>query len=123
MQRLAALLADPAAADAYLAPRHLLDVLLDFGGPAPLGGGGGGPSAIALEPAELLGTLRQLAPRLYSISSSQLEGPTRVQATVAVVRYESLSRPRLGVCSTYVAERLAVGQEVAVYVHRNPDFR
>ena len=32
----------------------------------------------------------------------------RLQVTVAVVRYESLQRQRIGVTSTYLAERLAV---------------
>lgn len=61
MQQLAALAADNAVAEAYLAPRHVIDVLRDFR-PARLGA------------AELLGVLRQLQPRLYSISSSQV-GP------------------------------------------------
>ena len=61
-QRLAALTADAVAAEAYLAPRHVVDVLRDF----RLAAGA------ALGPAELLGTLRQLQPRLYSISSSQV---------------------------------------------------
>ena len=56
----------------------------------------------------MLAALRPLLPRLYSISSSQLEHPRRVQVTVAVVRYRSLSRERIGVTSTYLAERLQV---------------
>lgn len=63
-QRLEALTADTAAAEAYLAPRHVIDVLRDFRLPA----------GATLGPAELLGTLRQLQPRLYSISSSQVGG-------------------------------------------------
>lgn len=57
---------------------------------------------------QVLPTLRPLLPRLYSISSSQLEGARSVQVTVAIVRYESLGRPRIGVTSTYLAERLKV---------------
>ena len=64
LQRLAALTADAGAAEAYLAPRHVVDVLRDFRLPA----------GATLGPAELLGTLRQLQPRLYSISSSQVGG-------------------------------------------------
>ena len=56
----------------------------------------------------MLAALRPLLPRLYSISSSQLEHPRRVQVTVAVVRYHSLARERIGVTSTYLAERLQV---------------
>ena len=57
---------------------------------------------------QVLAALRPLLPRLYSISSSQLEHPQRVQVTVAVVRYASLNRERIGVTSTYLAERLQV---------------
>ncbi len=58
--------------------------------------------------AQVLAALRPLLPRMYSISSSQLEHPRRVQVTVAVVRYHSLARERIGVTSTYLAERLQV---------------
>ena len=53
----------------------------------------------------------------------QLENATRVQATVAVVRYSALGADRLGVCSTYLSERLAPGRQLPVYIHKNPDFR
>ena len=57
---------------------------------------------------QVLGALRSLQPRLYSISSSQREHPARVQVTVAVVRYTSLTRERIGVPSTYLAARMQV---------------
>ena len=59
--------------------------------------------------AQVLAALRPLLPRLYSISSSQLEHAQRVQVTVAVVRYASLNRPRIGVTSTQLAERIQAG--------------
>lgn len=37
--------------------------------------------------------------------------------------YEFLGAGRVGVCSTYLGERLQQGQEVPVYIHKNPDFR
>jgi sulfite reductase (NADPH) flavoprotein alpha-component len=46
-----------------------------------------------------------------------------VQATIAVVRYTSLGKPRLGVTSTQVAERLTPGQLLPVFISKNPDFR
>lgn len=58
---------------------------------------------------QLLGVLRPLLPRLYSISSSPLEADARVQVTVAAVRYQTLGLDRIGVCSTYLSERLQVG--------------
>lgn len=57
---------------------------------------------------QVLAGLRQLQPRLYSISSAQREGATRVAVTVAVVRYDALGRNRVGVASTLLAERLQV---------------
>ena len=66
LQQLAALVADPAGGEAYLAPRHVIDVLRDFL-PTPTDA-----PQLLLGPAQLLGTLRQLQPRLYSISSSQV---------------------------------------------------
>lgn len=57
---------------------------------------------------QVLGTLRPLLPRLYSISSSMREGPTQVQVTVAEVRYNSLGVDRIGVTSTYLSDRVKV---------------
>ena len=76
LDQLAALCGDSEAADRYLEPRHVVDVLEDFC-PAALGVG------------ELLGTLRQLAPRLYSISSSQV-GARWVGGGGSVVRKGSM---------------------------------
>ena len=42
---------------------------------------------------------------------------------MAVVRYAALSLDRVGVCSTFLAERLAVGAAAPLYIARNPDFR
>ena len=57
---------------AYLEPRHVVDVLSDF------------PDA-RLSSADLLPCLRPLQPRLYSISSSTLEGRARVQARTSAL--------------------------------------
>ncbi len=54
----------------------------------------------------------KLAPRLYSISSSPLAHAGQVHTTVAVVRYRSHNRERGGVCSTMLAERIAVGERL-----------
>lgn len=96
--------------EAYLSQRHVADILADF-------------PAAHVAPLEVVAALRQLQPRLYSISSSQLEGCSRVAVTVAVVRYEALGRSRVGVTSTLLSDRLQVGDTVPVFVSRNPDFR
>jgi hypothetical protein len=55
--------------------------------------------------------------------ASLLRPPLPPQATIAEVKYEALGAPRIGVCSTFVADRLALGHQVPVYIHKNPDFR
>lgn len=96
--------------EAYLDKRHIIDILHDFSGCRP-------------PLTSLLACLRPLQPRLYSISSSQLEHAERVQITVAVVKYKALGRERIGVTSTFLKERMQVGDHVPVYVAKNPDFR
>ena len=99
----------------YLAVRHVADIVFDA--QLPLADE---PPA---SPEDVLSMLRTLQPRLYSISSSPLEADGRISITVAVVRYEALDLPRLGVCSTFLASRLAVGCSAPVFVAPNPDFR
>lgn len=64
---------------------------------------------VRLDPEELVGLLRPLQHRAYSISSSPLLFPDRVHLTVASVRYRCDDRAVGGVCSTHLADRLAVG--------------
>ena len=67
--------------------------------------------------------LKKLQPRLYSISSSPKAHAGEVHLCVGVVRYDSLGRPRKGVCSTYLAERVPAGGAVPVFMHHNKNFR
>ena len=41
----------------------------------------------------------------------------------AVVRYSLQDTPRTGVCTTYIQDRLLVGEKCPVFISRNPDFR
>lgn len=72
---------------------------------------------------EFASLLRPLQPRLYSIASSPLVHPTEVHLTVRIVRYERQGRPREGVCSTFLADRVGPDTPVPVFVHKNPGFR
>jgi len=63
-----------------------------------------------------------LQPRLYSISSSPKVDPARISLTVDAVRYKIAKRQRLGVASTFLAERVAPGDKVKVYVQRAHNF-
>ena len=104
--KLAGLLA-PEAKDmliGYLEQREFVDLLTEF------------PSA-RLTPQEFVDLLRKLMPRLYSIASSPRVYPIDVHLTVAIVRYETNHRERVGVCSTFLSDRAAVGQTpVPVFV-------
>lgn len=80
----------------FLEERHFVDLLTEF------------PSA-KLTPQEFVDHLRKLMPRLYSIASSPKLHPTDVHLTVAVVRYQTNNRERVGVCSSYLADRVQVG--------------
>lgn len=66
--------------------------------------------------------LDPLQPRLYSISSSHIATPGRISLTVDAVRYAIGSRPRWGVASTFLAERVEPGEKVPVYVQRAHGF-
>ena len=79
--------------------------------------------ALKFSPIELVGLLKKLQPRLYSISSSLKAHPGEVHLTVDIVRYESLGRARKGVCSTFLAERVAPDVPVPVFVQPNRNFR
>jgi geranylgeranyl reductase family protein len=76
-----------------------------------------------LEPQPLVDHLHALAPRYYSIGSSQKRNGNHVAITVATVRIALPVGNRDGVASTYLNERLAIGDSVGVFVHRNSGFR
>lgn len=74
------------------------------------------------DPEAFVEALDPLQPRLYSISSSPKPIPGRLSLTVDCVRYQIGKRQRLGVCSTGLAERVAPGDEVRVYVQKAHNF-
>lgn len=80
----------------FLDQREYVDLLAEF------------PSA-KLTPQEFVDHLRKLMPRLYSIASSPRVHPTEIHLTVAVVRYETNGRDRVGVATTFMADRVQVG--------------
>jgi sulfite reductase (NADPH) flavoprotein alpha-component len=66
--------------------------------------------------------LDELQPRLYSISSSHRANPGKVSLTVDAVRYAIAGRPRWGVASTWLADRIDPGARLHVYVQRAHGF-
>ncbi len=79
-------------------------------------------SGIRPDPEAFVEALDPLQPRLYSISSSPKAVPGRVSLTVDAVRYDIGNRRRHGVCSTYLADRLAPGHRVKVYAQKAHNF-
>ncbi|QJT16252.1 assimilatory sulfite reductase (NADPH) flavoprotein subunit [Aeromonas sp. 1805] len=101
---------DKAQVNALVASAQVVDVLKRF------------PTALTAE--QLLGLLRPLTPRLYSIASSQSEVEEEVHLTVGVVRYpQEDGTVRSGAASSYLADRLAEDAEVRVFVEHNDNFR
>ncbi len=94
----------------WMEGREIIDALLEY---TPQG-----------LPAEaLVSIFRKLPVRLYSIASSPLEHPDEVHLTVAAVRYAANGRERKGVCSTYLADLVKIGDNVPVFVQPNKNFR
>lgn len=76
-----------------------------------------------LSAEQLLGLLRRLTPRLYSIASSQEEVGEEVHLTVGVVEYQQGDESRQGGASSYLAHRLEEGEPVKVFVEGNNNFK
>lgn len=102
-------LAQGADPDGDAAVLDVLAALQKFGGVRP-------------HPEAFVEALEPLQPRLYSISSSHRDTPGRLSLTVDAVRYVVGKRKRLGLASTFLAERIAPGQTLPVYVQRAHGF-
>jgi len=95
--------------DGPVAGCDVLDVLRRF------------PSA-RVAPEEFVAALSPLRPRLYSISSSPKKHAGEVHLTVRRVAYEHNGRGRKGVASTMLADRVAPGSPLRVFVQKSHGF-
>jgi sulfite reductase (NADPH) flavoprotein alpha-component len=73
-------------------------------------------------PEAFVEALEPLQPRLYSISSSHNATPGKLSLTVDCVRYVVGKRRRLGLASTFLAERINPGDQLKVYVQKAHGF-
>jgi sulfite reductase (NADPH) flavoprotein alpha-component len=73
-------------------------------------------------PEAFVEALEPLQPRLYSISSSHNATPGKLSLTVDCVRYVVGKRKRIGLASTFLAERIKPGDQVKVYVQKAHGF-
>ncbi len=109
-EELAAVL-EPDRSDAFrelVSTHQLVDVLRKY------------PAAWTAE--ALVKALRPLAPRLYSIASSQSCVDEEVHLTVANVGYEFEGNARSGAASGYLS-RLAEGERLRIFIEENSRFR
>jgi sulfite reductase (NADPH) flavoprotein alpha-component len=74
------------------------------------------------DPEAFIEALDPLQPRLYSIASSPKVDPNRIALTIDAVRYPINGRTRLGVASTFFAERVEPGTKLRAYVQRAQHF-
>ena len=79
-------------------------------------------SGVRPDPEAFIEALDLLQPRLYSIASSPKVDGTRIALTVDTVRYRVNRRTRLGVASTFLADRITPGDKLKVYVQRAQAF-
>ena len=70
-----------------------------------------------------LENLRKLQPRLYSIASSVKAHPDEVHLCVGAVRYSTDGVQHKGVASTFLSDRLALGDTTGIYFHTANHFR
>ena len=80
-------------------------------------------SEITFTADEFLGLLKPLQHRAYSISSSPSKHIGSVHLTVASVRWREEGRDHLGVCSTFLADRVTANRTAGVFVSPNKAFR
>lgn len=80
-------------------------------------------SPAQLDAEALIGLLRPLTPRLYSIASSQAEVESEVHITVGAVRFDIEGRARAGGASSFLADRVEEDGEVRVFIEHNDNFR
>jgi sulfite reductase (NADPH) flavoprotein alpha-component len=94
---------------AFLEARQIIDIVREYAAP--------------VSAAEFAASLRKLMPRSYSVASSPLANPDEVHLTVASVNYQAFGTEHWGAASSMLADRIAEGDKVSVFVEPNPRFR
>jgi sulfite reductase (NADPH) flavoprotein alpha-component len=105
---LAGLADDTTGRAEFIAGRQIIDLLEQF--------------PHRMEPEQFTTLLRPLAPRYYSIASSQKLVDNEAHLTIARLAYQTAGRQRLGVASTMVADHRKTGGSLNVFVKPNPHF-
>jgi sulfite reductase (NADPH) flavoprotein alpha-component len=93
----------------YCRTRDVIDLVKDYPG--------------NFSPDEFLSVLRNLTPRLYSVASSTLAFPNELHLTVGIIENSIRNRKHTGVCSTYINDRVDIGDSIPIALERNESFR
>jgi len=83
----------------------------------------GKPPEAGITIPAFLENLRKLQPRLYSIASSVKAHPDEVHLCIGAVRYSTDGVQHKGVASTFLSDRLALGDITGIYFHAANHFR
>ena len=78
---------------------------------------------ITLDAQQLVGIIKPLKPRLYSISSSIDENPEEVHITLNHLQDENEDAIRYGQASHFLTRQLEEGDKLNVYVDHNKNFK
>ncbi len=103
------MLADKETLQAYVNENDILDLITDF------------PAQIT--PVEFVSILRKLSPRLYSVASSNIISKDTVDLTVGIIEFDTPSRTHIGVGSSFISERIELGERIPVFLEPNEKFR
>lgn len=109
-EKLKNILADTKALQSFLYGRDVADLLTEF-------------PAEGLDAENLVKILRKMPSRAYSIASSLLAHPDEVHLTVGAVRYNAFGRKKQGVASTFLADRVQIGEKVPIFIEENTFFK
>lgn len=78
---------------------------------------------VSLGAQQLHDLFRPLAPRMYSIASSQEEVDDEVHLTVRTVRYGKDDKDYQGAASGFLADHIEEGDDVKIFIEPNRSFR
>ncbi len=106
---LQALIADSAALQEFASQTPLVAMLQNY--------------AANIDAQAVLGFLRPLTPRMYSIASAQDEVGEEVHLTLGRVQYQHQGQDYSGVASAYLGQQLEEDDQVQVFVEANTHFR
>lgn len=108
-ESLYAMLKNKEVLQSYVNESDILDLITDF--PAPI------------TPVEFISILRKLSPRLYSVASSNRISKDTVDLTIGIIEFDTPSHTHIGVGSSFISERIELGEQIPVFLEPNEKFR